>query len=71
MKFKILTANIAFGLRNIDNFLINTIGHLALPSWSIIVFFLNPSSFKNRRETLEAKTITLDSNHLAVGLRQN
>ena len=57
MKLKILTANVAFGLKRMDNVFVNIFNHLVFHGWSMITFFTTPKSLRKHKNHLNLKRI--------------
>lgn len=68
MKIKIMTANIAFGLRNMDNLFVNILGHLVFHGWSIISVFINPASLRYGKSFPNPKRIPYIKKHGSLKL---
>lgn len=66
MKLKILTANIAFGLNNMDSLLTNIVGHLIFHGRQMITLFINPVSLKNRKGYLYPRRVKYLKRHSSL-----
>ncbi|MFZ2149961.1 MAG: endonuclease/exonuclease/phosphatase family protein [Minisyncoccia bacterium] len=63
MKIKILTANIAFGLNDMNNLFANFYAHYIFHGWSIITFIFNPKSLKHKLGYMDSKRVRYLKKH--------